>query len=428
MSLNRFSRMLRLSAVRQALGFLLLFSAISIVAWGGTFLLVSREMLRNVDARLTERMNTAIASLDADQGLPALDFGETASFVDDEAREGPRTEDLRGSSREVRYLVRTTAHGRLQLGEDTERQEELRDILAAGMQISLLATIFLTSVFGLWIARRSQHRLNVIGTGLAKVAQGDLGARIALDGDDDLTLLADRIDSTTARLETVVMQMRVQSSNIAHDLRTPLARLRAQLETNLLALIERDRSVEADDLEDALEQIDRITGTFEALLRLARIESGAGRDAFKTVSLESLIGEIVDTYGPVVEEAGQTLEVAIDDPTSISGDHDMLVQLLANLIQNALRYGTANQTITIQVHGPRIIVTDEGPGIPFEERKNVLQPLHQGEASRQGEGFGLGLSLVRAISELHGAELSLSDGPHGRGLRVTVNFQRLTKL
>lgn len=385
-------------------------------------------MQRNVDARLTEGMDAAIASLDAGLDFSVSDSDETSAIVDQTVREGFRTEDLKGSSEEVRYLVRTTSHGRLQLGENTERQEELRDILAGGMQISLAATIFLTSLFGLWIARRSQERVNAISTGLAKVAQGDLGARITLDGNDDLSLLANRIDSTAARLETAMTQMRVQSSNIAHDLRTPLARLRAQLESNLLALIEHERQVEVHDLEDALEQIDRITGTFEALLRLARIESGAGRNSFQTVRLKDLIAEIIDTYGPVVEEAGQTLDVAIRDATTISGDHDMLVQLLANLIQNALRYGANNQAIGIEVHGPRLIITDEGPGVPFDQRENVLQPLHQGEATRQGEGFGLGLALVRAICELHGAELSLSDGPNGRGLRVTVKFPRLTKL
>ena len=428
MFLSRFSSLLRLSAVRQALGFLLLFSFISIVAWGGTFLLVSREMQRNADARLSERMDAAIAALDAGQNLPELDSNETAVFVADNVQEGFRTDDPDDGSDEVRYMVRATSHGRLQLGENMELQDELRDMLAGGMQISLIATLFLTSLFGLWIARRSQERVNTISSGLARVAQGDLGARIALPGNDDLSLLANRIDVTAARLETVMTQMRVQSSNIAHDLRTPLARLRAQLETNLLALIERDKPVKADDLQDALEQIDRITSTFEALLRLARIESGAGRDAFKTVSLESLIVEIARTYEPVVEEVGQTLVVDIQDAGSIWGDHDMLVQLLANLIQNALRHGAAEQSINIRVHGARVIVTDEGPGIPFEERENVLLPLHQGEATRQGEGFGLGLALVRAISELHDADLSLSDGPNGRGLCVTINFPRLTKL
>lgn len=428
MSLNQFRTLLRLSAVRQAFGFLLLFSTISIVGWGGTFLLVRQDMMRNVDARLEARMDATIAALDAGLALPVQNPGDTVELIDGDLREGVHSRDAEDSDDEMRYLVRTTTHGRLRLGENTERQEELRDILAGGMQISLLATIILTSVIGLWMARRSQERLNAINAGLARVAQGDLTARIKLIGEDDLSLLADRIDGTTTRLETAMMQMRVQSSNIAHDLRTPLARLRAQLESAWLALIERDRPVDPDDLEDALEQIDRITDTFEALLRLARIERGAGRDAFRPVNLEDLVNEIVDTYGPVVEEAEQKLTVALVDPMSIPGDHDMLVQLLANLIQNALRHGAASQTISIRVHGPRLIVTDEGPGIPFEERENVLQALHQGETTRQGEGFGLGLALVRAISELHGADLSLSDGPNGRGLRVTVNFPILTKL
>lgn len=417
---------MRLSAVRQASGFLLLFSTISIVAWGGTFLLVWQEMLRTVDSRLMARMEAAIVALDAGNGLPETGSGETASFVDDGPPEGLHTRDAETDNTEMRYLVRTTPHGRIQLGEDTERQEELRDILAAGMQISLAATIILTSLFGLWIARRSQERLNDINFVLAQVAQGDLAARVALRGNDDLSLLAARIDATTTRLNTVVTQMRVQSSNIAHDLRTPLARLRAQIESCLLELVEKSRPVVPDDLENALKQIDRLTSTFEALLRLSRIESGSGRESFQDVDLEDLTAEVIATFGPVIEEVGQTLEVRLERAATVRGDHDMLLQMLANLIQNALRHGAPKQTITIRVHGPRLIVTDEGPGIPVKERENVLQPLHKGEATRQGEGFGLGLALVRAIADLHGADLSLSDGPSGRGLCVTLTFPKLT--
>ncbi|MEM9440391.1 MAG: ATP-binding protein, partial [Pseudomonadota bacterium] len=112
----------------------------------------------------------------------------------------------------------------------------------------------------------------------------------------------------------------------------------------------------------------------------------------------------------------------------IRGDYDMLVQLLANLIQNALRHGANEQTITLRVHGLQVCVSDQGPGVPFEEREKVLQTLYQGEATRQGEGFGLGLSLVRAIAELHGADLRLTDGPKGRGLSVCLQFPTLTKV
>ncbi|MEJ8561127.1 HAMP domain-containing sensor histidine kinase [Yoonia sp. GPGPB17] len=382
-------------------------------------------MTRSVDARLIERMEAAIAALAADQPLPPLNNGDTADFVDSARRDGFQTRDADGTQTEMRYLLQTTSQGRLRLGEDVELQEELRDLLAGGMMVSLFATLIVMAVVGLWMARRSQARLNKVNVGLAAVARGDLATRIMLDGNDDLSLLAARIDATTARLENAMMQMRVQSSNIAHDLRTPLARLRAQLESSMTEAIDYGRPVTPETLEAALGQIDRITGTFEALLRLARIESGAGRDAFNIVHLDALVAEVAEIFGPVIEDAAQSLVVECVDPLAVWGDHDMLVQLLANLIQNALRHGASHQTITIRVHGPRVIVSDEGPGIPFAERENVLQPLHQGETTRQGEGVGLGLSLVRAIAELHSADLALSDGPNGHGMRVTIQFPKL---
>ena len=406
---------------------LLLFFVISIAGWGGTYLILRSEMHRPVDARLSARMIQAVAALDEGRGLPAAQEGEIVEFVDDRPPEGFETRDLRGTDDEIRYLVQTTAQGRIRLGEDTEQLEELRQIIAGGMQISLAATLALSAIMGLWMARLSQVRLNAINRGLAAVARGDLSARITLDGRDDLSLLAGRINLTASRLQTVMTQMRVQSSNIAHDLRTPLARLRAQLETNLNDTREKGQLIAPADLETALEQIDQITATFEALLRLARIESGAGREAFKQVALQDLLTEVVETYGPVVEEEDQSLQIDLNDAGSIHGDHDMLVQLLANLIQNALRHGASNQTISVQLQGTRLTVTDQGPGIPLDERENVLQPLHQGNTARQGSGFGLGLSLVRAIAELHDADLTLSDGPNGHGLRVTVTFPRLTK-
>lgn len=422
MCLNRLSALLRLSAVRHTLWLLGLFSLITLAAWGATYWLVQREMLRAVDERLITRMETAASALNAGDALPPPGDGETAVLVAPQQNDGFETDDLEPDGTEMRYLLRTTPQGQIVLGENTERQEELRDILAAGMQLSLVATLLLTTLAGLWLARTGQQRLNTISDGLAEVAQGKLSQRITLSGQDDLSVLAARINATTARLEDAMTQMRVQSSNIAHDLRTPLARLRAQIEASLTAASEQDRGVNPEELTAALEQIDGITGTFEALLRLSRIESGAGRDAFKPISLRSLVETVAETFGPVVEDAGQSLTLEIAEPAFIEGDEALLIQALANLIQNALRYCADGQTIGLRVHGARLSITDEGPGIPLAEREKVLQPLYQGETTRQGEGFGLGLSMVRAISELHAARLSLSDGPGGKGLTVTLHF------
>lgn len=428
MFLSRTSALLQLSAVRQTLWLVGLFTLISVVAWGATYFLVQREMLRTVDARLSERMTDAIAILDAGGILPAPEPDQSIAIVITSRRDGFETRDAPGTETEMRYLLRTTEHGRIQIGENTERQEELQDILAGGMQASFLATLLLVCLAGVWMAKRAQARLDTISDGLAQVARGALETRIELSGQDDLTQLANRINETTARLETAMTQMRVQSSNIAHDLRTPLARLRAEIESNFTDAIKSNGVVAPEVLGTTLEQIDRITATFDALLRLARIESGAGREAFRPINLKQLAEEVLDTFGPVVEDAGQSLVLELKKPEEVQGDRDMLVQLVANLIQNAIRYGADAQTVRLVVNGTQLIVSDEGPGIPSEERNTVIQPLYQSETTRQEEGFGLGLSLVRAIAELHDAELTLSDLPEGPGLQVMVSFPKLTKL
>ncbi len=430
MFFDRAKAMLRLSAVRHTLWLLTLFSLITLIAWGGTYWLVQREMLRMVDERLIIRMEAAEMALARGDALPAPTVGQTAEMTDGTFTEGFKTIDSEGRrSIEFRYFVRTTEQGQIRLGENTERQEELRDILAGGMQLTFVGTLLVTALAGLWLARHGQARLGAINSGLARIAQGHLDTRIALAGpDDDLSLLAKRINATAERLEDAMTQMRVQSSNIAHDLRTPLARLRARLETSLVALAEDQRAVSEDELGEALEQIDQITATFDALLRLARIESGAGREAFSAVDLTDMVSRLEETFGPVVEASGKVFQVDTTDPARVSGDADMLFQLFANLIQNALRHGISGETITLRAQGAHVSVSDEGPGIPFAEREKVLQPLYQQETTRQGEGFGLGLSLVRAIADLHGATLSLSDGPNGRGLTVSLRFPELTKL
>lgn len=429
MFLSRFSGLLQRSALRQTLALLALFLAITLAAWGGTYWLVQREMTQAVDARLSARMADALAALDMGAVLPPPGDGQSAALSPAEGADPDgffNTEGPHKHGDDYRFLSRLTPQGRVVLGENVERQEELRELLATGMQGTLAVTLLATLAAGLWMAQRGQRRLNVVNAGLAEVARGRLDTRITLEGPrDDLSRLAGRINATTARLDQAMTQMRVQSSNIAHDLRTPLARLRAQLERSLLALVEQDRPVRADDLGVALEQIDRITGTFDALLRLARIESGAGRAGFAPLDLGTLAEQLAETFGPVVEEAGQCLTLRCCDPARITGDADLLVQLGANLIQNALRYGPAGQEITLEVQGPRLVIRDQGPGIPLAEREAVLQPLYQSDTTRQEEGFGLGLALVRAIAELHAARLSLSDGAGGRGLTVTLEFPAL---
>lgn len=438
MFLNQFRALRRLSAVRLTLSLLLVFGVVSVIAWVGTFILVEREMDRLVDTRLRAQLDAVNIALDGGEDLPLPGFGQEISVTTDGQTLGlisipiqrqadgiyefePEDDD----APDYRYLIQNRGDGRIIIAEITERQGELRGILSGGMWASLIGTLAAGLIAGIWLAFRGQRRLDKIGAGLAKVAEGDLDTVINLPGrTDDLTLLAERTNATTARLKQVVEQMRVQSSNIAHDLRTPLARLRAQIETNLLSLSENGQPVGIDDLGAALEQIDNITGTFNALLRLARIEDGEGKAAFAPVNLGTLAQHVTATFGPVIEDAGQSLDLQIVKDATIDGDHDLIVQLVANLIQNALRYGPEGQIIMLRIDGTKLSVCDQGPGIPAANREQVLQPLFQLENARQNDGFGLGLSMVRAICKLHGAELTLAGGPDERGLVITVEFPK----
>ena len=440
MFLNRVRSIARLSAFRLTLSLLTVFAVVLVLAWVSTFWLVQREMDRLADARLTAQAALIAEALEQGTGLPQPAFDQEFAVVTEGAMQGtlsfaiPDRRD--GTYRydqdrfDFRYLIQTTPNGeKIIVSENAERQDELLDTLTGVMQVSLFGMLIAGLLAGLWLALRGQRRLDLISNGLAQVAQGHLTTRIELSGrDDDLSVLAERINATTERLEHSMQQMRVQSSNIAHDLRTPLARLRAGLETDLINLTENDQPVDADSLGAALEQIDKIVGTFNALLRLSRIESGAGRDAFDAVELKGLVEHVAETFEPVVENADQRFRVEITDPAYIKGDRDLLVQLIANLIQNALRYGSEKQEIVLSVHGTVLSVIDQGPGIAFSEREKVLQPLYQIEGTRQNDGFGLGLSMVAAISELHDATLSLSDGKNGCGLKVTLRFPKLTNL
>ena len=422
MSLSQFRAVWRLSTVRQSLGLLAVFTAIVVLGWGCTYWLVQREMVKAVDTRLSERMQIAVQMLAEGDGLPEPEDGQTAGFAPTRWPLGFRTTESDGPGPEMRYLALTTPQGTVLLGENTDRQDALRDILTAGRQISLIASLLAAIAASIWMARRGQVRLGQINHGLSQVADGRLSTRIALDGDDDLSLIASRIDATTERLERAIDQMQVQASNIAHDLRTPLARLRASIESSLMELVESDRPVSPDDLGRALEEIDRISGMFDALLRLSQIERGDGRAAFHPVDLSAVVGEVTLGYADLATEADQTLVTEVDDPATVHGDAALLAQLTANLVQNALRYGAAEQTIRVRVQGRSLSVCDQGPGIPEAERTKVFQPLHQGHEARQGPGFGIGLAVVRAIADLHDATLPLSNGANGRGLSVSVSF------
>lgn len=445
MFLNRFKQALRQSAVRQTLALMVVFSTVVSFAWLGTSWFVQRELERLATQRLVALAASVSQSIVDEQALPLPLAGQAFAILEnDRIFEGslpfelPKERLSTGifqtdspTDRYVDYLyfVSRFEDQYIVAAEIFERQEELLDALDLGLQLALWISLLSTGAAGLWLGRRAQTRIDVIGHGLSRVAQGELSARIDLQGGhDDLNALSDLINSTTERLDGLVGQMRVQASNIAHDLRTPLARLRAGLETAQMEAEAKGKEVPVDYIEDALVQVDHIIGTFDALLRLARIENSARQEAFEIVSLGSIAKQLVEVFGPVVEDKGHHLNLTISEAQNVEGDFDLLIQMGANLIQNSLRYGAEQQHIRIAVEGCVLSITDQGTGIPFSERQKVLEPLYRISDTRQSDGNGLGLSLVRAICDLHKAELTLTDAPEASGLRVSIRFPQIIKL
>ena len=432
--------LLRSSAIRQALILFVVFAIITTVAWLGTYWFVIRDTNRLVEIRLERLIEDIAAANDKGAPLPEPGPGQHwAQWQPNGETQGALPADLSITGKNTGYyrlessidssqtdyvvLIREAGGSKMVAAENVESLEEATDIFLAGLQIALFSSLMATFFAGLWIARRNQTRLDKISHALALVSKGQLDSRINLTGpEDDITLLAKRIDTTTTRLETTMTQMRVQTANIAHDLRTPLARLRALLEERHTALIEHKVPVREEVLGVALDQIDQIVSTFNALLRIAHIESGERKSSFVPIALNELLNNVKETFEPVIEDQGQTLTVKKIQPARIMGDPDMLIQLLGNLIQNALRHGSREQKICLVAEKSQISVTDQGPGIPFDERERVLLPLYQRENQRQGEGHGLGLALVNAICILHDAELSLTNRRDQTGLIATVQF------
>jgi len=280
---------------------------------------------------------------------------------------------------------------------------------------------------GALIAARAERRLDAVRGTMERVAHGELSARIPLLGNgDDIDLLSRDINDALARLSATVEGMRQVSTDIAHDLKTPLNRLKLTLEDALSHQTGGEPSKR--QLEAASEEADQINQTFEALLRIAQIESGARKSRFKQVDLREVLDSLTEVYRVVAEDRGQILAMASHSgpPIEVVGDRDLLVQLYANLIENALRHCPAGSRIglclTVGKETTVATVEDNGPGIPAQERERVFRRLYRLEKSRTSPGTGLGLSLVRAIVDLHGGEIRLEDA--GPGLRVITIFPR----
>lgn len=322
------------------------------------------------------------------------------------------------------YLVRSTPlwDGQLILARSREPIIELGETFGAVVLVGLIPSLLLSAILGIWVARRTEGRIEAIRRTLLSMQRGDLSARVPAQGrDDDLARIAGSVNAMGDELSDAMDSLRQVSTDIAHDLRTPIQRVRVLLDR----MGETGLSGAQDDLvSEAQAETDRITRTFRAMLQIARIEGGGTSASFEVVDLNGIAETMVSVYELAAEEAGQVLTVhPASSPAPIRGDRSLLQQVLANLIENAIRHCPAQSRISVAIDasGPVVLsVTDDGPGIPEDAREKVLRRLYRLERSRTTEGSGLGLSLVAAACDLHGAELVLGDAHPG--LSVTIRF------
>ena len=324
-----------------------------------------------------------------------------------------------------RIFAGSVGPNRLVVGTDNEETDELREIVFISFGWASIIVIALAIGGGALIASRAQRRLDAVRDTMGRVSHGELAARIPLLGKgDDIDLLSRDINIALERLAAAVESMRQVSSDIAHDLKTPLNHLRITLEEAKLSAAK--GAPVADELESALAEADQINQTFEALLRIAQIEAGTRKSRFAPVNLTELFASLAEVYGGVAEDSGRTLKYDFETGGEhmISGDKELLTQMYANLIENAIRHCPQGAAIRLSIiaTGDSIVtsVEDNGPGIPQDEYEKVFRRLYRLEKSRTSPGTGLGLSLVKAVADLHAAEIRLENAHPG--LRVIIRF------
>lgn len=321
----------------------------------------------------------------------------------------------------------TAGGNRLVVAMSHVETDELLEIALTSFAWGFLFIVASMIGGGILLASRIQRRMDAIAGTMMQVSHGDLGSRIPLIGNgDDIDTLSVQINAALDRLAALVEGMRQVSADIAHDLKTPLNRLKLAVET---AVEKQAQGIPVvSDLAEARAESDQINATFDALLRIAQIESGARKSRFVRLSLDEILGAITEAYADVATDQGSELDYrnGTGNAAPIVGDRELLLQLFSNLVENGLRHCPAGTAIhlTLEETAGAIVasIRDTGPGIPEDERENVLRRLYRLDKSRTAPGTGLGLSLVKAISDLHGATLRLDDAEPG--LKVTLDFPK----
>lgn len=455
----RTARLLRTSTFRLALIYLAPFGLIVLVLFGflylGTLELIDAQTNATIDAetrglaeqygeRGLSRLIEVVAERSGTKGekgsvylLTGPDLhplaGNLAGWPEDATLKGGwlsfEVERGRGgqtTTHEIRAKPFRLAGGfRLLVGRDMAERAEFQDVIAKTLAWALGITLVLGIAGALYLSQKLLRRVDAVAETSRTIVHGELGRRVPLDGSgDEFDRLSTSLNEMLDQIEQLMTGMRAVTDSLAHDLRSPLTRLKGRIEVTLRGAADLERYRET--LEQTIADTDAILTTFNALISIAQAEAGAARASMTRLELGQIARDAFELYEPVAERKGLTLKQDVTDGIIIVGHGQLLAQSVANLLDNAIKYTPAGGHVAVAVRdaGERaeLIVADTGPGIPAADRERVLDRFVRLDASRTTPGSGLGLSLVAAVAKLHRAALTL--GGHDPGLRVTLSFER----
>jgi signal transduction histidine kinase len=315
----------------------------------------------------------------------------------------------------VRLVVHPFSDGDvLVIGRSIDELDEIAEIVGNALTLGLIPALVLAVAIGIILSLRTQNRLSEVNGRIRRIVAGDLRERLPTRGlDDPFDQLAVSVNRMLGEIEALILKIAGVGDDIAHELRTPLTRVRITLERGRANAKSLEELQQVSDR--AIAGLDQSLTIVTALLRIAEIEHHRRLAEFGDVPLADLLRQVCDLYEPIAEDKRMTLHVEIKEDVTVRGDRDLLLEAVANLVDNAIKYTPEGGRVDLalfQKDGESIIeVRDNGPGIGEDEREAVTQRFYRSDKSRRSAGVGLGLSLVAAIVKLHGFQLTFSSGP-----------------